>query len=204
MIPVPDTRHVAEGVALLTSQYNSQPVIAGLTTALMLRLQAIENSFWDLIAAVQLSNHPHDPTQQWDILDRLGSIVGAPRNGMADVDYLAYIKLQAHVNQDRGNPEDILALGRLMSAIPPIYLEMPTAAFYLGAFNITPTSWPEFTGLLKQIRPAGVYALLLYTTWAPGNDAIWSSRYTASAGQGVWGSRYGGVTGGKLAAALPF
>jgi hypothetical protein len=201
MIPVLDNNHVSEAVALLTSRYKGQPVITGLVSACVARLQQIENDFWNFIAAVQLANHPM-PGGPWNILDQIGAIVGAMRNGLDDPDYLALIKLQAKVNRSRGNPEDIIGLGSLMTGVtPPFYLEMPTAAFYLACWNIA-LDYPLFVPLLKQARPAGVYGLFIYTTWPRGNDDIYGSRYDATAGQGSWGSRYDATAGGKLAAAV--
>lgn len=200
-IPAVDNAHVAEGVALLTARYNGQPVITGLVTACMQRFQSIETAFWAMINDVQLANHPL-PGGPWDVLDKLGFIVGVLRNGLDDADFLALIKLQATVNRSRGTPEDVLALGELMDApLAPIYLEMPVAAFYLAVNNIA-LNYPLFYALLRQARPAGVYGLIIYTTWAPGNDDIWGSRYDGAAGQGVWGSRYNSAIGGKLAAAV--
>jgi hypothetical protein len=96
----------------------------------------------------------------------------------------------------------VIALGRVIAGVqPPGYLEMPIAAFYLTALNITPPSYSAYVGLLKQVRAAAVYGLLVFTTWAPGNDDIWASR-RGGAGQGSWGSRRDATAGGKLAAAL--
>ena len=202
MIPAVDNNHVAEGVAYLTSRYNGQPVITGLVTSCMQRLQQIEDAFWAMINAVQLSNHPM-PGGPWDVLDKIGMIVGAPpRNGLDDTDYLALIKLQAEVNTSRGNPDNILQLGAILSSLPPGYLEMPLGAFYLTVSDITSASFLLFPSLLKQARPTGVYALLIYTTWPDvGDDDYWASRYGGKAGQGGWGSRYTSAAGGVLAAA---
>lgn len=202
MIPAVDNSHVTEGVNLLTSRYKGLPVITGLVTAAMQRFQQIEAAFWAMIAAVQLANHPM-ANGPWDVLDKLGYIVGAPRNGLDDVDFLALIKLQAKVNRSRGTPEDVLSLGTLMAAPgSAIYLEMPVAAFYLACLNVA-LDYPQFYALIRQARAAGVYGLLIYSTWQVGDDVIWSSRYDATAGAKTWGSRYDGSVGGTLVAAAP-
>jgi hypothetical protein len=201
VIPAVDNSHVTEGVALLTSRYKGQPVITGLVTALMARLQVIEASYWSLINATMLANHPM-AGGPWSILDQLGYLVGVLRNGLDDADFLALIKLQAKVNRSRGTPEDVLSLGTLMAAPgSAIYLEMPLAAFYLACLNVA-LNYPIFYSLIRQARAAGVYGLLIYTTWAPGNDDIFGSRYDSTAGQGSWGSRYDAAAGGLAAAAV--
>jgi hypothetical protein len=203
MIPIRDNAHVAEGQGLLISQFKDKAVIKGFVTACTLRLQQIENSFWDLINDIQLNNHPL-PGGPWSILDQIGAIVEVARNGLDDPAYLALIKLKAKVNRSRGTPEDVLQLGVLMTALqPPVYLEMPIAVFYLGVRNISPTAYAQLVALIMQARAASVYGLLVYSTWAPGNDLIWGSRYDATAGQGGLGSRYDATKGGLLSAALP-
>jgi hypothetical protein len=200
MIPTPDENIVAEGQGLLTSRYVTAPNTNAILTALLARIQQIEDSYWSLIDAVQLANHPM-PGGPWDVLDKLGSIVGALRNGLDDADYLALIKLQAKVNRSRGTAEDVLGLAALMSGTsPPVYLEMPPAAFYLGCWDIA-LNYPIFTPLLAQARAAGVYGLFAYTSWADGNDLQFGSTYDPDAGQGGFGSRYDSNAGGLLVAA---
>lgn len=201
MLPTQDNNHVSEGVALLTSMYNGKPVITGLITALMQRMQDYETQFWQIINAVQLTNHPM-AGGPWNVLDQIGAIVGARRDGLADPQYLALIKLKAKVNRSRGRSEDVLSLAALMTGVvPPVYVEYQ-AAFYLGCWNIA-LDYPLFEPLLAQVRAAGVYGLFHYTAWADGNDFEWGSRYDAAAGQGTWGSRYDATVGGLLVAAVP-
>ncbi len=201
MIPTQETTIASDGVALLTSMYVSKPVISGIVTALMLRLQQLENDAFAMISAVQLANHPM-AGGPWNILDQIGAIVGAVRNGLDDADYLALIKLTAKINRARGRAEDVLSLAALMTGgVPPVYLEDGTAAFYLGCWNIG-GSYPQFEPLLKQVRAAGTYGNFVYTTWADGNDFEFGSHWDGTAGQGTFGSVYDATVGGLLAAAV--
>lgn len=204
MIPTQDTNIVAEGQALVTSHYQSAPVIQGIIKSLLQRLQEIENSYWSFINAVQLVNHPM-AGGPWSVLDQIGAIVGgvaAQRLGLDDADYLAVIKLQARVNRSRGLSDDVIELASLMlNGGVPVYVDQPPAAFYLGAWNIA-LNYPLFYPLLAQIRPAGVYGHFHYSTWADGNDFEWGSRYDSTAGQGTWGSRYDATAGSVLVAGV--
>lgn len=201
-VPVQQTTIAADAGALLTTRYVSQKVVPGIVKALTLRLQQIENSFYDLLNDIQLSNHPL-PGGPWSILDQIGAIVGVSRAGLVDADYLALIKIQAFANRARGLSEDILRVAMAMAAgTPVVYHDMPTASFYLGVWNIA-LKYPLFEPILAQVRAAGVYGLFHYSTWADGNDFEYSSRYDATAGQGMWGSRYDGTAGGLLVAAVP-
>ena len=138
----------------------------------------------------------------WNILDQIGAIVGAARNGLNDADYLALIRIQARVNRARGTPEDVMGLATLMAApLPATYLEFYPAAFYIGAFNIA-LNYPIIVPLLKQVRPAGVYGLFAYSTWPAGNDFAPGSIYDAKAGEGGLGSIYDTTAGGGLVACV--
>ena len=131
-----------------------------------------------------------------------GYLVGVLRNGLDDADFLALIKLQAKVNRSRGTPEDILTLGVLMSGVqPPFYLEEPTAGFYLGCWNIG-LNYVQFVPLLRQARAAGVYGVLLYTTWPDGGDVQFSSVWDFTVGQAGLGSVYDATQGGLLVASV--
>lgn len=201
-LPVQDTNHVAEGLALLTSRYASAPVVNGLLTSLLSRLQQLEDDCFDIIQKIQLSNHPL-PGGPWDMLDKIGAIVGATRGGLDDADYLALIKITAFVNRARGLSEDVLQLALMMTnGATPLYIDCPPASFYLGCWNLG-LNFGQFVSMLKQVRPAGVYGHFHYTTWPTGSDLALGSRYGGARTQGKLGSRYGGVAdGGKLAAGV--
>jgi len=201
MIPFQDTAHVTEAGGLITSRYADKKVTAGIVKALTLRIQEVENTFFDFITHVNLANHPF-PGGPWNILDQIGTIVGVARNGLNDADYLALIKIKAKVNISDGNPEDILALASFMSPTqPPFYLEVPPAAFYLGCWNLF-LNFPLFVSFLAQARPAGVYGMFAYSTWADGGDVEFSSVYDSSAGQTGYGSVYDANAGGVYVAGV--
>lgn len=214
MLPIQDTNHVAEAQGLTTSRYQSAPVVQGIIAAITARLQQLENDAFAIINAVQLTNHPM-AGGPWDILDKLGAIVGVVRNGLSDADFLTLIKLQARVNRSRGLVEDVIQLAKVMAGSgTPMYVEgssfwagqgLPIsgwqAEFYLGCWNVA-GNYPLFVPLLKQIRPAGVYSDFHYSTWADGNDFEFGSVYDANAGQGTFGSVYDATVGGLLVAGV--
>ncbi len=135
MIPVVDNAHVTEGVGLLTSRYKNLPNTSGLVKALMLRMQEAEGQLWSLINGVQLSNHPM-AGGPWSILDQLGALVGAARNGMNDVDYLAAIKLEIRANRSNGLAEDIIQIMHLATGNSQLYLDAPPAGFIVAVLDI--------------------------------------------------------------------
>lgn len=184
MLPVQDTSHVAEAQALLTSRYANLPATSGLVKAFTTPVQALENKVFAVLNAVQLSSHPL-AGGPWDILDRLGALVGAPpRGGRSDTDYLAAIKLQIRVNRSNGLAEDVIQVAALIVANAS-YFEWPPAAAEVVALDVSASVVAALVEYLPKTRSAGT-AL--------------NVRYSTSAGPYIrWGSVYGGVTGAGFA-----
>lgn len=204
MIPAVDNNVVAEGTGLLTSRYINAAATKGIITALLLRVQELETQFYSLITGINLANHPM-PGGPWSILDQLGALVGAPRTGLPDAQYVQWIKLKARVNRSRGLSEDLLKLAVVLNQpLPAVYVETYPAAFYIGAWNSTGLfgSFALATSVLQQARGAGVYGVLAYTTWAAGNDFSFSSVYDSTQGEAGYGSVYSPSAGGLMVAGI--
>ncbi len=160
-IPAVDNAHVTEGAALTTSRYASAPVVQGIIKSLMLRFQQIENDYWTFINGVQLANHPQ-AGGPWSILDQIGAIVGQPRNGRTDADYVPAIKLQIRVNRSNGFAEDIIQIAGLI-VTGAIYTEWYPASFEVGAFGITMSVARALLSNLGQARSASTAGTLRYS-----------------------------------------
>lgn len=217
--PVLDTQHAAEAKALLTDHYRNQVVIPALLQALMGPIQTLENAFWDIINKSLLVNSPTG-----DQLNAIGKLVGAQRFALNDTDYLAKVILQIRVNRSQGLARDVIDVATLalrgvsipnyvepVLTIPqsgisptsgqPIYGPVvdQNACYIVECKNLTSPN--QVAALLGKTRSLGVYGVLDYTTWAPGNDfTLASIQPGSSAGQGGWGSVYTGSVGGKLSA----
>ncbi len=190
MLPVQDTAHVAEAAALLTSRYAKLPVTSGLVKALVTPVQALENKVFAVLNAVQLSSHPL-AGGPWDVLDRLGALVGAPpRGGRSDADYLAVIKLQIRVNRSNGLAEDIVQVVALIVAGAG-YFEWPPAAAEVVALGTTASVVAALQAYLPQTRSAGTALNIRYST-STGPYIIWGSSYGGVTGAG-FASTYGGA-----------
>lgn len=98
------TTHAVDAVARLLSQYRDKPRIAGLVSALAGRGQAVENALWSILTQLALST----AADAW--LDRLGAIVGEPRDGRTDVVYRASIRARIYANASNGRVEDLIAM----------------------------------------------------------------------------------------------
>jgi len=166
MLPVQDTNVVAEAVALLTSRYASDPVTKGLVTALELRAQEIENVLFDVIFKIQLANQPL-AGGPWDVLDKIGAIVGIPRNGLDDASYLAAIRIKIRVNRSNGLAEDIIQIAALI-VTGAAYREWYPASWEIDAFDVTAAVALALVSYLGEADSAGTEGFVRYSTWSTG------------------------------------
>ncbi len=104
------TTHAVDAVARLLSQYRDKPRIAGLVSALAARGQAVENALWSVLTQLSLST----AADAW--LDRLGGIVGEPRDGRTDSVYRASIRARIYANASNGRVEDLIEMFQAWAA----------------------------------------------------------------------------------------
>lgn len=196
-VPTVDNNHVAEALAFLIEQFKNAEVLRGMITSFTQSVQTLEDTFWDIINLRQLT-----PTVTGDQEDKLGAIVGEPRNGRSDSDYYVAILLRIRVNRSQGRDEDVIAVANLLpvglAATSVDYVEQWPASFLVEIKELlSPSSAQE---LLTDTKAAGTYGMLHYTTWPPGNDFKFVSRYGGVTGEGTWGSRYDATVGGFMVA----
>ncbi len=84
LVPL-DTTHVEEALSQLLQQYQGQPRLESLLTALVNQIQDLEDASYPLNAGRQLA---FAVGQQ---LDGLGEIIGLPRNGLDDDTYRIFL-----------------------------------------------------------------------------------------------------------------
>jgi hypothetical protein len=189
-LPAVDNAHVTEGLGLLTSRYSAQKIVTGITTALMRAIQEIENAYWSIVNGVQLVNHPQ-AGGPWDVLDKLGAIVGVSRNALSDANYVPQIQIKIRVNRSHGLAEDIIQVANLV-APGTKYLEWFPAAFEVDIFNTTGAIVAALIRWLGAARSAGTAGTLRYTLDA-NTYITWGSNTGAVAGQLGFGDSAGGL-----------
>ncbi len=176
-VPTQDNAHVTEGVALLTSHYLNKPVVTGMVRALMARFQVYETAIYQLLTGVVLDNHPL-AGGPWGILDKIGSIVLVPRDGMADADYVAAIRLRIRVLRSHGLSEDIIQIAALLTP-NGTYWDWFPAAFELRAMPITQVIHDALLANLGEAKSAGTAGYLRSTAViTPFNWITWGSTIT--------------------------
>jgi hypothetical protein len=167
MTPTQITTFAANAKGLLISQYVTDAVLSGLIAVVATEIQTLENAAYSLLNSMPLAAQPLGGGN-WDILDKLGSIVGLNRNGLNDSDYLAQIKIQIRVNRSAGLTTDIQQITALLVA-GAIYNEWPPAAFeeYLG--NASSSAVTALLAFLGRAKGAGISA---YVRYAQGTNLL--------------------------------
>lgn len=84
------TNHVQQALQRLLTQYQLQPRIAAVITALVEQIQDLENGIYPINEGRQLWNGTTYPAVGAQ-LDGIGELVGIARNGLTDAEYLIFI-----------------------------------------------------------------------------------------------------------------
>ena len=140
------------------------------------------------------------------LMDVVGALVGQPRDGACDLDYLAAIYLRIAVNRSNGSTKcwSQFASILLRSSGGPAQYQGGAGRLRLSVWEMRLNS-VVVARVLGDAVANGVYGEFAYSTWPDGGDFALGSRYDMTAGQCGWGSRYSWTAGGLLVAlsALP-
>lgn len=209
MIPQQITNYSSAALALLTSQFTATaaPNLRALLSALTSEEQTLEGVLFACLLQRQLATATQYslPTTN-TALDQLGNLVGEPRNGLSDAQYIAAISLRAAVNRSIGASVNWSSFAAILLATTgggsnPVYLE-GQAALDFGMMNMS-LSPIVVAATLAAATPNGVRSGFWYSTWSPSLNFEWGSVYSGGAGQGGLGSVYNSGVGGFLIADQP-
>lgn len=100
-----------------------------------------------------------------DLLDKMGKIVGQPRNGMIDTDYLILITARIAANRSDGRRETLIRIAKLLVPGATIYVkDFPPCSVYVAPqapITINPYVAAQF---MEVATAAGVYLMFGWTT----------------------------------------
>jgi len=153
-VPSPNTAHETEAAGRLTSMFASRTVITGLVKAYAARVQALENTIWDVIGARSLSG-------SGIALDFLGALVGEPRRARADSLYRKALAVRIMINRSTGRIKEVLriidAVSRYTSgALTWAYWESPPAGFSVAVVTDDADTAEALREALREAHPSGV------------------------------------------------
>lgn len=163
MISQRDDAHVAEGLALLTGMYQGKPVTEAILTALLNKVQTLEVDVWDCIWGWVLEwLDPADPNNYFiptgTALDDLGAIVGQPREGRIDEEYVDAIRLRARINRSKGRAEDVIQVAALLDE-DATYVEHYPLGWEVSAYERD--NGGDISRMLAQTKAASSYGVFL-------------------------------------------
>ena len=187
--------HVAEGLALLITQYKGKTNMEGFLAPYLTQVQELEDMFFDLLGILIDMD-----SQVGEQLNILGRIVGQDREGRTDAVYLQWIRARILVNRSSGLPDEILRiLALVVPGLERVYKKYPPASFVAEVLGIFTGDPEAVAAIIKEARAAGVGAQFVYSLQAKEDTFAWATADVeeASTTQG-WGDN-AQTTGGRFA-----
>lgn len=144
--------HIVDARNRLPQQYRDLPKIQGILDAVVGPIQTLEDGFNDLNTARGIA------AAAGVQLDRLGDIVGIPRDGLTDDVYRTRIKIKVIQNLSQGEPDRLIQVYEfLLGASIVLYQENYPAGLALMANAEMPAGQATLVyEELQNIAPAGV------------------------------------------------
>jgi len=142
----------------LAGRINQKPLVEALAVSLPKQLTIVEATL------DQLKNERSIDTAIGIQLDKVGEIVGEPRNGRDDETYRQYIRFRVFINVSKGRPHDVIYATRFATQGDDIqYQEFFPAQVVMfsdgyAASKDTPT-------LLQDVSPAAVFDIPLVVSF---------------------------------------
>lgn len=193
-----NTDVVGSGLNLLTQLFKGRPRIQALLTAWLTEFQEIEDALWSVFVERLLQNNPTG-----DLLDKIGLLVGQPRNGQSDADYTVFITARIKANRSNGRAEEIYTVLNLL--LPSITVDItttPPASILIRIFTFSTANIRlMFSEFILRMVGAGIGVALVYPPASFTSVIEFTSNYgggTTVTTQRV-GSVYGTYAGGVAA-----
>jgi hypothetical protein len=146
---------------MLLSQFDEKFVIEELTKILARQVQEAEDMWFEVATGIRLE----DAVGQQ--LDNIGNyIVGQPRLGLNDADYLASIKLRIQINTSSGQNELLLSTLIAATGASSVILEEIAPAtvqitYFGGIFD------PDLIQKLDKVKASGVKIIVISVIITP-------------------------------------
>jgi hypothetical protein len=199
---VHNTAHVVQGVANFTTQFRDKPRLAALVTSWLTQCQALENVLWDLLTLRMLDN----PLTAGAQLDVIGNVVGQQREGLADADYIQFLRARIKANSSDGRLETLIEILQLILGTSAVISarDYPPKSLVLEVDGVTPNAWIIFNEFLRPAKAPGDNLMFIYSPSAATATITLTSSWSAATVTTTqrFGSSYVGGTGGGVLAGI--
>lgn len=144
--------HVQDALARLMQQYQGKPYIQALITALVQQIQDLEEALFDMDADRQI--YSAFGAQ----LDALGTLVGFPRNGLSDTQYLYFILGQIGENFSDGTIDKVISIFSNILNTPIVHERdlYPAAVGMSAGATLDPALYTIVQNMIQNSLGAGI------------------------------------------------
>jgi hypothetical protein len=177
----PITQHVELGLLSLTDCYWGKPRIGAWLASYLREVQTLEDLFWEILDARELSN------ANLARLTVIGKLIGQARHGFDLEDFRTVIRARAIANRSDGTGP---ALGRVLVALLgagnfDFYFTGPACMTVVISDETTEEAVRMVREVLPFARAAGLQINLVYTLDAAAEAFTWDTVPTGS-GTPTW------------------
>lgn len=149
MIVTQITTHVQDALNRLLEQYKYQPAVIGFLTAFLQHVQKLENALYPLDQYRQLM------FAYGLQLDKLGEVIGQPRNGLDDAEYLILLLGTIAENNSDTTAPSMLTIVQTLFQATNVFIKTPNSS--PGQNEVT--LWESF-GVGTPQFPTSLYPLI--------------------------------------------
>lgn len=161
--------HTEDAITQLLEQFSDKVLVHGWLTALIDRIQEIEDALDTIPSAREIDN------ATGITLDNLGTVVGEPRKGRADDLYRVYIKVRVIVNRSHGTASEMMTVVQLIAGQDPQdvwYQENDPKTIFIRGRNFADPYPDETAALLRLAKPAGTRLVYVYAADADDDNVF--------------------------------
>lgn len=149
--------HFLQAVDNLIEFFKNGPRNQAVMESVADQLQELENTFWDCYTGYLLGSAVGAQ------LDVLGAIVTETRQGRADEDYRAAIRVRIKVIRSNGRAEELLSItSGMVPSASLSYREVYPAAIEITLSTLGSTTLRTVFNMLRLAKPGGVRLLVTY------------------------------------------
>jgi hypothetical protein len=146
-LPIYNPQIVAQGLARLTGAFGQKPNVRAWLAACLQPAQDLEDATWQVLGARFLASATRYTLPETNaVFDTIGALVGQPRNGYSDSDYVSLIYLRIAVNRSLGRTTDWSRFGGILltQSLGPLgYFEGgANASATYGSASDPSSTWP--------------------------------------------------------------